>query len=114
MHYVDCRSRLVQVTAVLLLTFSAYVQADNCAGGMDVTGNVCNGDQAEQRAAATEPHLLYLQGAAAMASLRLERAKQRQAEAATVVKEGDAELKAALLALRDAEKAAGAARLVLK
>ena len=49
--------------------------------------------------------LLYLQGAAAMASLRLEQAKQRQGAATDAVKYAEADLKAARKALNEAEKA---------
>jgi hypothetical protein len=49
--------------------------------------------------------LLYLKGAAAMASLRLERARQRQREAADTVKYEEAVRKSALKAVSDAEKA---------
>ena len=113
MHKFEFRNRLIQVMTVLTLTFSAYAHADSCAGGMDATGNGCNGDQAEERVAAMKSHLLYLQGAAAMANLRLERAKQRQTEAAAAVKEGEVDLKAALQAVSDAEKAdVGATKMV--
>ena len=104
-HNIGCRNRLVQVTAVLLLTLSARVHADRCAGGVDMTGNDCSSAPAVQGASATDSHLLYLKGAATTASLRLEQAKQRQSEANTAVKYGEADLKAALIALRDAEKA---------
>ena len=96
MHRIDCRNWLVQVTAVLLLIFNVHVHANDCAGGTDATGkNHCSGNQAEQEASATDSHLLFLKGAASLASLRLERAQQRQSEASTSVKEREAELKAA-------------------
>ena len=107
MANIDCRNRLVQVTAVLLLTFSAHAHANDCAGGADATGNDCNANQAVQGVRATDSHLLYLKGAAAIASLRLEREKQRQSDANTAVKDSEAELRAALRSLSDAEKAAG-------
>ena len=105
MQSIGCRNRLVQVTAVLLLTLSTGVQAVGCAGGVDLTGNDCSGGPAVQDASATDSHLLYLKGRAATASLRLEQAKQRQSEANTAVKYGEADLKAAINRLKDAEKA---------
>ena len=104
MHNIDCRNRLVQVAAAVLLTCSAHAYASDCAAGMDATGNACNGEQAANGVSEADSHLVYLKGAAAMASLRLERAKQRQGEANDAVKYEEAELKAALKALSDADK----------
>ena len=94
----------------MLLAFGADVHAFDCAAGTDATGNECTGAQATGAQATNsvgqaDSRLLYLQGAAAMASLRLEQAKQRQGAAANSVKDAEADLKAARKALSDAEKA---------
>lgn len=100
-----CRNKLVQVTAAVFFTCSAHAFANDCAGGMDATGNACNGDQAAQSVSEADSHLLYLKGAIAMASLRLERARQRQSEADTAVKHAEAELKHAEAELKVSVKA---------
>ena len=102
---------LVHITAVVLLTFAAHTHANDCAGGSDATGNDCSGAQAVPGLSEAESHLLYLKGATAMASLRLERAKQRLIDAAAALKMADAavkseeaELKTARMALQASEK----------
>ena len=111
MYPIDCRKRFAQVAVVALLTCSAVARADNCAGGADATGNDCSGAQAVPGLSEAESHLLYLKGATAMASLRLERAKQRLIDAAAALKAADAavkleeaELKTARMALQANEK----------
>jgi len=104
MHNIEFRNRAIQVAAAALLTWGVHAYANDCAGGMDVTGNGCNGDQAVQSRSEADSHLLQLQGAAAMASLRLERARQRQSEASVAVKDAEEELKTALKAVSDADK----------
>ena len=73
---------------------------------MDATGNACNGEAAVRTISAVESNLLYLNGAAMMASLRSMQAKQRQIDANDDVRSAEANLKIALKALRDAEKSA--------
>ena len=102
----DCRKKLVQVAAVVLLTCGAPAYADDCAGGTDATGNSCNGDQAATVLSEADSHLLHLKGAAAMAALRLEQAMQRQSAANNAVKEAEKELQASLKALNDTTKLA--------
>jgi len=101
------RKRLAQVAAVVTLMCTADARANDCAGGMDATGNTCNGDVAARTISAVESKLLYLKGAAMMASLRSMQAKQRQIEANAEAKSAEAHLKTALKALSDAEKPAG-------
>ncbi len=101
------RKRLAQVAAVVTLMCIADARANDCAGGMDATGNTCNGDVAARTISAVESKLLYLKGAAMMASLRSMQAKQRQIEANAEAKSAEAHLKTALKALSDAEKPAG-------
>ena len=111
MYQIDYRKRFSQIAAVALLTCCAVARADNCAGGIDATGNDCNGKQAVREASEAESHLLYLQGQAALAELRTARAKQRLTDGTADVKAGqaalknaEAELKTARLALSAAEK----------
>ena len=111
MYQIDCRKRFAQVAVVALLTCSAVARANDCAGGSDATGNDCSGAQAVPGLSEAESHLLYLKGATAMASLRLERAKQRLIDAAAALKAADAavkleeaELKTARMALQASEK----------
>ncbi len=105
MHNTDYRIGLVGAAAVMLFAFGADVHALDCAAGTDATGNDCTGAQVTNSVSQADSRLLYLQGAAAMASLRLEQAKQRQGAAANSVKDAEADLKAARKALREAEKA---------
>jgi len=102
---------LVHITAVVLLTFAAHTHANDCAGGSDATGNDCSGAQAVPGLGQADSHLLYLKGATAMASLRLERAKQRLIDAGAALKAADAavkleeaELTTARMALKASEK----------
>jgi hypothetical protein len=111
MYQIDCRKRFAQVAVVALLTCSAVARANDCAGGSDATGNDCSGAQAVPGLGQADSHLLYLKGATAMASLRLERAKQRLIDAAAALKAADAavkleeaELKTARMALQANEK----------
>ena len=111
MYQIDCRKRFAQVAVVALLTCSAVARANDCAGGSDATGNDCSGAQAVPGLSEAESHLLYLKGATAMASLRLERAKQRLIDAAAALNAADAavkleeaELKTARMALQANEK----------
>ena len=111
MYQIDCRKRFAQVAVVALLTCSAVARANDCAGGSDATGNDCSGAQAVPGLSEAESHLLYLKGATAMASLRLERAKQRLIDAAAALNAADAavkleeaELKTARMALQASEK----------
>ena len=106
MNKSDCGKGLVQVVAIVSFICSAHARADDCAGGMDATGNACNGDQAVREISEAESKLLYLKGAAMMASLRSTQTKQRQSEANAEVKTAEANLKASLKALSDAEKSA--------
>ena len=103
----DTRERLAQLAAVVTLMCTAHARANDCAGGMDATGNACNGEPAVRTISAVESNLLYLKGAAMMASLRSMQAKQRQIDANDDVKSAEANLKTALKALSDAEKSAG-------
>ena len=103
----DTPKRLAQLAAVVILICTAQARANDCAGGMDATGNTCNGDVAARTISAVESKLLYLKGAAMMASLRSMQAKQRQIEANAEAKSAEAHLKTALKALSDAEKPAG-------
>jgi hypothetical protein len=102
----DCRNKLVQAAAVVLLTCGSPAFADDCAGGMDATGNSCNGGQAATVVSEADSHLVYLKGAAAMAALRLEQALQRQSAANDAVKEAEKELHASLKALNETTKLA--------
>ena len=77
----DSRKKLVQVAAIVTLMCSAYAHGTDCAAGMDATGNACNGEPAVRTISAVESNLLYLKGAAMMASLRSMQAKQRQIDA---------------------------------
>ena len=103
----ESRKKLVQVAAIVTLMCSAYAHGTDCAAGMDATGNACNGEPAVRTISAVESNLLYLKGAAMMASLRSMQAKQRQIDANDDVKSAEANLKTALKALSDAEKLAG-------
>jgi len=85
MHNTDSRNGLVRAAAVMLFTFGADAYAVDCAAGGDATGNDCTGGQATNSVSQANSRLLYLQGAAAMASLRLEQAKQRQGAATDAV-----------------------------
>src|SRR4029077_14382527 len=99
MQNTDYRKGLVRAAAVMLFAFGADVHAFDCAAGSDATGNDCTGVQVTNGVSQADSHLLYLQGAEAMASLRVEQAKQRQGAAANSVKYAEADLKAARKAL---------------
>ena len=105
MNNTDYRKGLVRAAAVMSFAFGVDVYALDCAGGADATGNDCTGVQATNSVSQADSRLLSLQGAAAMASLRLEQAKQRQGAAANAVKYAEADLRAARKALSEAEKA---------
>src|SRR5690242_3552851 len=105
MHAVVCK-KLVQVAAVVTLICSAHARANDCAGGMDVTGNACNGEAAARTISAAESNLLHLKAAVTIASLRSIQAKQHQVEAKSEVESAEANLKTALKALSEAEKSA--------
>ena len=105
MHNTNYCNGLVRASAVMLLAFGADAYALDCAVGTDATGNDCTGAQATNSVSQADSRLPYLQGAAAMASLRLEQAKQRQGAAADAVKYAEADLRAARKALSEAEKA---------
>ena len=105
MHNPDYRKGIVRAAAVMLFAFGADVYAFDCAAGSDATGNDCTGVQATNGVSEADSRLLYLQGAEAMASLRLEQAKQRQGAAANAVKYAEADLRAARKAPSEAEKA---------
>ena len=113
MHNIDCGKRLVQVAAVVMLICGAQARASDCAGGMDATGNACNGEQSAPGISEADAQLLYLKGAATMAALRSMQATQRQGDANAEVKKAEAELKAAVRALSDAESAARAQKAEL-
>jgi hypothetical protein len=102
---VSCK-RFTQVAVVVAFLYSVHALANDCAAGMDATGNACNGDMAARTISAVESNLLYLKGAAMMASLRSMQAKQRQIDADAEVKSAEAALKTSLKALSDAEKSA--------
>jgi hypothetical protein len=103
----DCRSRFAQVAVVALLACAAPAYADNCAGGADATGNACNGEQATAAVLSKEDsQLIYLKGAAAMATLRFEQALQRQRAESVAVKEAEKELQASQKALNENTKLA--------
>lgn len=106
MSHVHLVIRIAQAGAVLLLACSAPARASDCAGGMDATGNACNGAEATRSIGAPDANRLYLKGAAMMAELRAVQARQRQSEADAEVKQTEASLKAAQKALSDAERAA--------
>ena len=103
----DNRKRLAQVAAVVTIMCAADAGANDCAGGMDATGNACNGDVAARTISVVESNLLYLKGVAMMASLRSMQAKQLQIEANAEAKSAEADLTTALKALSDAEKPVG-------
>ena len=107
MGQVNCRKWLVKVGVVALLACSGVARADSCAGGTDATGNDCTGQQAAPGLSEAQSHALYLQGQAALAELRLARAKQRLMETAAAfkaaeaaVKDEEAELKTARMAMQ--------------
>jgi hypothetical protein len=100
----ECRNKLVQVAAVILLASGFPAYAGDCAGGADATGNSCNGAQAAPGLSETDSRIVYLKGAAAMASLRLAQAQQRQGAANEAVKEAEKELQASLKALNETTK----------
>lgn len=108
MHAVVCRKKLMQVAAVVALIGSAHARANDCAGGMDATGNACNGEAAARTISATESNLLHLKAEARIASLRSIQAKEHQVEADSEVHSALTHLKAALKALSEAEKSARA------
>lgn len=105
------RKWLVQVGVVALLACSSLARADSCAGGADATGNDCTGQQAALAASEAQSHSLYLQGQAALAELRVTRAKQRLMEATAALKSAEAavrseeaELKTARMAMQADEQ----------
>lgn len=106
MSHVHSVVRIAQAAAVLLLACSAPARGDDCAGGMDATGNACNSEEAARRVSAIDSNLLYLKGAVMMAELRANQARHRQSEVSVEVKQTEASLKAAHQALSDAERAA--------
>jgi hypothetical protein len=106
--------RIAQAAAVLLLTCSTMVRADNCSDGMNATGNQCSDEQSERglsnaarstfkasRIAASR--VVYAQRAERIAQTRLAEAKLRQDEAAAAVKIAEANLVAARKAVADAQ-----------
>ena len=115
--------RIAQAAAVLLLTYSALIRADNCAGGMDVTGNDCNPAQSAPSLSNAAPSLsntapslsnarspskgdtriLFAKRAETVAQSRLAAAKIRQDEAAATVKIAEAALLVSRKAVADAQ-----------
>jgi len=106
MTSIVCGKKLVQLAGIVLLTCSGQVRANECAEGMDATGNDCNGEQSARGISQADERLLYLKGAATMAALRSMQAIQRQNDSNADAKKADVELKAAVRALNEAEKAA--------
>jgi hypothetical protein len=103
MNNVKYRNRLVEVAAVVLLICSVHAYANDCAGGTDETGNDCNDAQIAEGISKADSQLLQLRGSAAIASLQLGQARQRQSAASAAVQHAETELKAALKDLSDAE-----------
>jgi len=106
--------RIAQAVAVLLLTYSTMAGADNCAGGMDATGNECSAEQSAGTPSNAAPSVSKVPHIAAsriafvkreerIAQTRLAEAKLRQGEAAAAVKIAEANLVAARKAVADAQ-----------
>jgi len=107
MYPIDCRKVLAQLAVVALLTCSVVARANDCAGGADATGNDCTGEQVAPGLGQAESHLMYVQGQAVLAELRVAQAKQRLIDDAVALKSAEAmrkseeeELKTARMALK--------------
>lgn len=74
------------------------------ARGSDATGNACNGVQAAEGISEAQSPLEHLKGSAAIASVRLDQARQRQSKANADVQRAKVELKVSLKTVGDAEK----------
>ena len=100
---------IAQAAAVLLLTYGTMVRADNCAGGTDITGNECSGEQSARSLgnATSSPtkasRMVFVKREESIAQTRLTEAKLRQRDATTAVKVAEAHLIAARKAVAYAE-----------
>ena len=72
----DRRKLLGWVAATALLAGSALAHANDCAGGMDVSGNDCSGEQVVLSEA--ETRLLYLKARVATCDVMVIKAKSQQ------------------------------------
>jgi hypothetical protein len=93
--------RIAQAAAVVLFTCTSLAHATDCAGGMDASGNDCDGGPATLSEA--DSRMLYLKGAVTAGELALIGAKERQRTASVGVMAAETNLKSARKALRDAE-----------
>jgi len=112
--------RIAQAAAVVLLTCSARARANDCAGGMDASGNDCNDERsvpslgiatpspikARLSASNSDKRIVFAKRSATHAQTRLDLAKQRQSEVNADVKIAEASLNAAHKAVTEAENAA--------
>ena len=110
MKHAHSVKRIAQAAAVLLLTYSALIRADNCAGGMDVTGNECSGHQSAPSLSNAAPspskadtRILFTKRAEALAQRRLAEAKVRQSEATAAVTKAEVALTDSRKAVADAQ-----------
>jgi hypothetical protein len=108
--------RITQGAAVLLLSYSTMVRADDCTGGMDATCNECRDEQSERSLRNAAPgankvartavsRIVFVNRAERIAQTRLAEAKLRQGEAAAAVNIAEANLVAARKAVADAQYA---------
>jgi len=100
---------LASSSAAALLVCSAIARAENCAGGSDATGNICNGEQVRELNSA-ESRVLSLQGQVAVAELRAARARQRLMNGAAEVTAAKTELQITQAELNSARIALSAAQ----
>ena len=106
--------RVALAAAVLLLTYSTMVRADNCARGTNANGNACSDEESQRNLSDAAPsaskvsriavsRILFVKRRESIAQTRLAEAKLRQGEADAAVKIAEANLVAARKAVADAQ-----------
>jgi hypothetical protein len=95
--------RIAQVAAAALIAFSAPAHAGDCAGGMDATGNACNGPETTHSTSEADSHMLSLRAAATRAEVKLSQARERQRLANAETKNAESQLRVARQALSVAQ-----------
>ena len=102
---------IAQAAAILLLTYGTVARADSCAGGADVTGNECSGEQSTRSFgnATSSPieasRMVFVKREESIAQSKLAEAKVRERDATAAVKIAEANLIAAQKAVAYAEHA---------
>jgi hypothetical protein len=103
MNHIDFRKRIAQISAVVLLAFGSFAQADESAVcGMDPE---CSVVQPADDLSEAESHLLSLKGTEMAAELRVAQAERHQRDVTVELKNAEANLKVARKAVGDAETA---------